>query len=124
MEMSRYPTVSKTTLRPVVGSAIRLSGQAFYNAERYALAAAHPSHWPEAVSQLASGELGTWLAEGKLDDQSLSLWNQVSKDASLEAELRLMLALLVLNTQLPLCYHGEVLTRVTFPSNAREASVG
>ncbi len=81
------------------GSAIRLGGQAFYNAERYALAAAQPSQWPEAVSQLASGELGTWLAETKLDDQSLSLWNQISKDSSLEAELRLMLALLV--TQRP-----------------------
>ncbi len=35
------------------GSAIRLGGQAFYNAERYALAAAQPSQWHEAVSQLA-----------------------------------------------------------------------
>jgi primosomal replication protein N'' len=103
------------------GTSIRLGGQAFYSAERYALGAAHSANWFEAVSQLASGELGTWLVEDKLDAQSLEIWNQISRDTSLEDELRLMLALLVLNAQLPLCYRGEVLSQITFSSSAQRS---
>lgn len=103
------------------GTAISLGEQTFYNAERYALAAAHPTNWPEAVTQLASGELGTWLAEEKLEVESLEQWVRISRDTSLEDDLRLMLALLVLNEQLPLCYRGEVLNQVTFASTAHRS---
>ncbi|QDS88793.1 Serine/threonine-protein kinase PrkC [Rosistilla ulvae] len=100
------------------GVAIRLGDEDYHSAARYALAAASPEHWQDAVVQLASGELGTWLAEGKLDDRARENWDTIVEDHSLGSDQQLMLALLVLNDQLPLCFDGEIVSPASFAATA------
>jgi len=103
------------------GPAISLGGQDYYNASRYALAAAQADQWDMASSQMASGELGTWLAEGRICESDFQQWTHIGKDHSLDEDQRLMLGLLVLNDQLPLCYRGDVVMPGSFASTARRS---
>ncbi|QDV68990.1 Serine/threonine-protein kinase PrkC [Rosistilla carotiformis] len=100
------------------GAAICLGDETYKSAARYALAAASPEHWQEAVAQLASGELGTWLAEGKLDDRARESWDAIVEDHALGNDQQLMLALLAMNDQLPLCFDGEIVSPSSFAATA------
>lgn len=101
------------------GPAIKLGGQDHHTAARYTLIAAHRDNWNEAVAQMTSGELGTWLAEGKIDDKLSQDLKLIFEDHSLDNDQRLMLGLLVLNEQLRLCYRGDWVTAQSFTSNAQ-----
>lgn len=104
-----------------VGAAISLGGRDYHDPTRYALTAAQGDHWDEASSQMVSGELGTWLAEEKIDDSAFQQWKRIGSDYSLTNDERLMLGLLLLNRQLPLCYRGDLVTAASFASTARRS---
>ena len=91
------------------GSIIRLSGQRYRSPDRYALAAAQADVWEEALAQLQQGELLTWLEQNNLSADTLAEVKRLVTDESLEQDERLMLVLLLLNRNLPLCLRGEVI---------------
>lgn len=91
------------------GSIIRLAGQRYRSPDRYALAAAQAEVWDEALAQLQQGELLTWLEQNNLPADSLAEVKRLAADESLEQDERLMLVLLLLNRNLPLCLRGEVI---------------
>lgn len=104
------------------GSELLLGGMRHRSAARYALAAAGQEHWDEALEHLASGRLFTWLEDGRLPAERLADARRLASDDVLDADQRLMLVLLLLNENLPLCLRGEVIARDTFPSTAARAS--
>jgi hypothetical protein len=91
------------------GSIIRLAGQRYRSPDRYALAAAQAEVWDEALAQLQQGELLTWLEQNNLPADSLAEVKRLAADESLDQDERLMLVLLLLNLNLPLCLRGEVI---------------
>ena len=91
------------------GSIIRLAGQRYRSPDRYALAAAQAEVWDEAQAQLQQGELLTWLEQNNLPADSLAEVKRLAADESLDQDERLMLVLLLLNRNLPLCLRGEVI---------------
>ena len=91
------------------GSIIRLAGQRYRSPDRYALAAAQAEVWDEALAQLQQGELLTWLEQNNLPADSLAEVKRLAADELLEHDERLMLVLLLLNRNLPLCLRGEVI---------------
>ena len=91
------------------GSIIRLAGQRYRSPDRYALAGAQAEVWDEALAQLQHGELLTWLEQNNLSADSLAEVKRLAADESLDQDERLMLVLLLLNRNLPLCLRGEVI---------------
>lgn len=100
------------------GSEIELGGASYSSPSQYALAAATTEQWPAAVVQLDSGQLGTWLADKQFGERELADWNAIQEDHTLSIDQQLMLGLLLMNPQLPLCYRGEIVSPLTFASTA------
>lgn len=78
--------------------------------ERFALAAAEADHWEQARGLLLRGELVTWLEEV---GQHPGLRTEIRLICSLgdvSEDIRLALALKVLNPSMPLVVRGEIIT--------------
>ena len=103
------------------GSVIRLSGARHRSPARYALAAAQAEAWDEALSQLQQGELLTWLEENGVPPATLAEVRRLGADETLEPDERLMLVLVLLNPNLPLCLRGEVIGAGTLTANPLRA---
>ncbi len=103
------------------GSIIRLAGQRHRSPDRYALAAAQADVWDEALAQLQQGELLTWLEQNNLPADSLAEVKRLAADESLDQDERLMLVLLLLNLNLPLCLRGEVIGAGNLAADPQQA---
>ena len=91
------------------GTPIRLGDLSFTSPARLALAAADPASWDEAITLLSSGALATWLQGRKRTSPEAAELRRIAADRTLDDDARLMLALLVLNPDLPLCYRGAII---------------
>ena len=105
------------------GSIIRLAGQRYRSPDRYALAAAQAEAWDEALAQLQQGELLTWLEQNNLPADTLAEVKRLAADESLDQDERLMLVLLLLNRNLPLCLRGEVIGAGNLAADPQRARV-
>jgi hypothetical protein len=103
------------------GSIIRLAGTRYSSPSRYALAAAQADSWDAALEHLKQGELLTWLEENGLPVATLAEISRLAADETLEPDERLMLVLVLLNPNLPLCLRGEVIGAGTLTSNPERA---
>ncbi len=103
------------------GSVIRLVGARHRSPARYALAAAQAEAWDEALEQLQQGEMLTWLEESSLPPATLAEVKRLAADETLEPDERLMLVLVLLNPNLPLCLRGEVIGAGTLTANPERA---
>ena len=95
--------------RKAEGPVLSLGGTDYDSPARLALKAAEEAHWDEALELLNSGALATWLAERRSPAadklRRLSGWGPELAD-----DFKLMLALKLLNCDLPLILRGEMVT--------------
>jgi hypothetical protein len=89
---------------------IRLGTRTFRQPSLFALAAAEAGNWQEASDHLARGVLSTWAQQVGVDERQLGGLRQVAQHDALEEDLRLMLALKILNPEMPLIHRGEIVT--------------
>ncbi|WP_447753274.1 AAA domain-containing protein [Sphingopyxis fribergensis] len=89
---------------------IGLGSARYGSAQRFALAAAQPADWDEALRLLHGGELLTWLEDAGHD---IAIRRQVRAYAELDGaseDIRLALALKTLNPAMPLVVRGQIVT--------------
>ena len=92
------------------GASITLAGKRYHQPARFALAAAEAIHWDEARDHLLRGVVVTWAQQASVPAKQLSGLRQVAQHDGLEDDFKLMLALKLLNTDMPLIQRGEIVT--------------
>ncbi|SEI19544.1 primosomal replication protein N'' [Pseudomonas asplenii] len=92
------------------GAAIALGNQRFRKPSVFALAAAQADNWAQALDHLLRGVIVTWAEHIGLELRLLAGLRQVAQHEGIEDDFRLMLALKLLNTEIPLIYRGEIVT--------------
>ena len=105
------------------GEAIALGGVRHHTPARYALAAAQEQNWGVALEQLTNGELLTWLEQKQWDAEPVAEIRRLANDGALLLDERLMVVLLLLNPNLPLCFKGDLVTPATLaatPERSRD----
>jgi primosomal replication protein N'' len=90
--------------------AIKLGTRSYRQPALFALAAAEPENWSEARDHLLRGVLMTWAQEVKLDAKVLAGIRRVAQQEVVPEDFRLMLALKLLNPEMPLIYQGDIVT--------------
>ncbi len=91
-------------------ASITLSGRPFRKATAFALAAAEADHWQEASDLLQRGVIATWAAEAKLGSVVEAGIRLIHHLTDVPDDLRLSLALKVLNPAIPLVSRGVIIT--------------
>ncbi|WP_237717358.1 protein kinase domain-containing protein [Cupriavidus basilensis] len=91
-------------------SAIELGGRRYRSPAQFALAAAEAGNWDQAGDHLRRGVIVTWAQDAALPAQRLSGLREVARNEGLEDDLRLMLALKLLNPDMPLILRGDIVT--------------
>jgi len=92
------------------GSSIRLGEKTYRQPAIYALSAAEAQNWSEARDQLVRGSIATWVQEIGIPQSSLAGIRHVAQFTSLDEDFRLMVALKILNPEIPLIHKGEIVT--------------
>ncbi|TPQ52869.1 histidine kinase, partial [Prosthecomicrobium hirschii] len=95
---------------PVAGPSITLAGRAYRKATAFALAAAEAARWDEASDLLQRGVIATWVAEAGLDASIGAAIRLIQHLTEVPDDLRLSLALKVLNPAIPLVSRGIIIT--------------
>jgi primosomal replication protein N'' len=102
------------------GPSISLGGKQYYSPSSYALAAAEAGAWAEARDQFIRGEVTTWVQSVQGAAQCLAALRRIAKDESLSDDWRLLLALKVLNPDMPPVMRGAIVTPKWLLENALE----
>ncbi len=92
------------------GAVITLAGRRFTSPSLFALTAAEAAHWPEALDLLLRGAVATWAEYARLPPTRLAGLREVGGHEGLADDARLMLALTLLNPDMPLIHRGEIVT--------------
>jgi hypothetical protein len=92
------------------GVAITLSGKPYHDVRAYALSAAKAEHWEEARGHLARGALVSWAQDTGADAALLAGLRRVAAIIDLEEDFRLLVALKVLNPDMPPIHQGAIVT--------------
>ncbi|WP_207949535.1 AAA domain-containing protein [Luteimonas aestuarii] len=92
------------------GATLALGTRRFHTPRLFALAAAEEQHWPQALDHLLRGALVTWAEQTGLPPKALAGLRQVARHETLEDDFRLMVALKLLNPDIPLIHRGRIVT--------------
>ncbi|MGP8541890.1 AAA domain-containing protein [Pseudomonas protegens] len=92
------------------GASVALGSRRFRRPGPFALAAAEVEHWPQALDHLLRGVIVTWAEQAGLPARQLAGLRQVAQHEGLDDDTRLMLALKLLNPEMPLIQRGEIVT--------------
>jgi len=92
------------------GAVITLGTRRFHTPNQFALVAAEEPHWAQALDHLLRGVIVTWAEQVGLAARSLAGLRQVARNEELEDDFRLMLALKLLNPDIPLIQRGQIVT--------------
>jgi primosomal replication protein N'' len=92
------------------GPSISLGGRPYFSGHAYALAAAEPQNWQQAVEHLTRGSLATWAQEAGFPPAMLAGLRRMTKQESLDDDLRLLVALKLLNPEMPPVHKGAIVT--------------
>jgi len=114
------PTASATEIDSTDGSSISLSAKRFYKPSVFALAAAEHEHWDEAKDHLNRGVLITWAEQAGLPMIAISGLRKVMQQDEIDDDCRLMIALKLLNPEIPLILRGDIVTPGWLLQNALE----
>lgn len=87
-----------------------MGGKSYGSATRFALAAAEAANWNEARDLLLKGGLTTWCQDAGLGVGLQKELTQLGQTVELSEDLRLALALKVLNPAMPMACRGEIIT--------------
>lgn len=98
---------------------IEFVGQQFSQPDAFAMVAGEQTHWDDAVQFLLRGELTSWLAkfdnsQGQLKQLQGFLDNakplEGAPQSEMNQDIKLTLALKILNPNMPFIYRGEIIT--------------
>lgn len=92
------------------GASLRLGERRFHRPASFALEAAQSEHWDEARDSLLRGVIVTWADQAGLAPSTVSALRQVVQHEGVEEDFRLMLALKILNPEMPLIHRGSIVT--------------
>jgi primosomal replication protein N'' len=95
---------------PSSGASISLAGRVYRTAASFALAAAEAANWDEARDNLLRGAVASWAHEADFDPILQSGLRQIGRALELSEDLRLSMALKILNAAMPLIVRGNILT--------------
>jgi primosomal replication protein N'' len=95
---------------PATGAGIVLGGRTYRRAASFALAAAEAANWDEARDALLRGAVAAWTQEAGLDPMLQAGLRQLGHAHELTDDLRLSIALKMLNPTMPLIVRGNILT--------------
>lgn len=109
-DMPEAPAATRITTETDNRRTIELGGQRHGGTARFALAAAEPDHWDEARSLLLRGDLATWMEDAGLEPAVRAKVRALAALTDASEDIRLALALKVLNPAMPLVVRGEIVT--------------
>lgn len=115
------PRLDVSEIDAVEGSSISLGNQRFFKPVIFALKAAEQEHWEEAKDHLNRGVLITWAEQAGLVATSLSALRRLLQEDAIDEDCRLMIALKLLNPELPLILRGNIVNPSWLLQNALEA---
>lgn len=92
------------------GPTITLGDNLFRTPQTYALAAAEASHWNESREQLVRGVLSTWAQDANFPPQMIAGLRRIARQESLNEDFRLLVALKVLNPEMPPILRGTIVS--------------
>ncbi|MCK1142982.1 AAA domain-containing protein [Providencia stuartii] len=96
--------------RDFVSHSLQFAGHQFKHPNELAMMAAEATHWDDAVAMLTRGEITSWLAKFADMGNVLSQLQRLVGHSELEDNLKLTLALRILNPNIPFVYQGEIIT--------------
>ncbi len=92
------------------GPILELKGRSYVCPNTYALAAAEAVNWEEAKDLFMRGVVATWLESRKIDPKIIAGVRVAASIDTLSIDLKHALALMWINSDLPLIYQGEIVT--------------
>lgn len=92
------------------GPAVSLGGRQYRSLTSYALAAAGAANWEEARDQLVRGVVTDWAQEKGAPAAQVAGLRRVAKDESVTDDWRLLVALKVLNPDMPPVLKGAIVS--------------
>jgi primosomal replication protein N'' len=92
------------------GASITLGNQRYRKPSVFALAAAQTDNWGQALDHLLRGVIVTWAEHIGLAPRLIAGLRQVTQHEGIDDDFRLMLALKLLNVEIPLIHRGEIVT--------------
>jgi primosomal replication protein N'' len=104
------PSRTPDSQNPPAGPSIELGGKQYYTPHSYALAAAESALWSEARDQLVRGVVTTWAQDANLPAPILAGLRRIAKQDSLDEDFRVLVALKVLNAEMPPIFRGDIVT--------------
>lgn len=109
-EAVQAPAGTAAVQEPPSGAAILLAGKTYRTAASFALAAAEAPNWDEARDVMLRGAVASWSQEAGFDPKLQSGLRQIGRALDLPEDLRLSIALKLLNPAMPLIVRGNILT--------------
>ena len=92
------------------GATITLGERRFHKPALFALSAAEEQHWAQALDHLLRGVIVTWAEQVGLPPKSIAGLRNAAQHVELEDDFRLLLALKILNPDMPLIHRGQIVT--------------
>ncbi|WP_183299733.1 AAA domain-containing protein [Cupriavidus alkaliphilus] len=92
------------------GVSIALGKHRYRKPTVFALAAAERENWAEALDHLQRGGLATWAENAGLSAKALAGIRHVTQLDGVDDDARLMIALKLLNPEIPLILRGDIVT--------------
>jgi primosomal replication protein N'' len=114
------PSAAATEIDSNEGSSIVLGAKRYHKPGIFALAAAEREHWDEAKDHLQRGVLTTWAEQAAIAPTTLAGLRQVMQHEDIDDDCRLMIALKLLNPEIPLILRGDIVTPGWLLQNALE----
>jgi primosomal replication protein N'' len=109
-EPVQAPIGPSAAQEPTTGASIPLAGKTYRTAASFALAAAQAANWDEGRDALLRGAVASWAQEAGFDPILQAGLRQVARAVELREDLRLSIALKLLNSAMPLIVRGNILT--------------
>lgn len=87
-----------------------LSGRKYRVPRQFALAAAEAGNWDQARDLLMRGAIATSAQDAEVAPRQLAALRQIAQSDGIDDDFKLMLALKVLNAEMPLIFRGDIVT--------------
>ncbi|WP_235837914.1 AAA domain-containing protein [Chitinasiproducens palmae] len=104
------PSAAASDADSTEGAELSLGGRSYHKPTVAALAAAERDNWDEARDHLLRGVLATWAEQAGVAPQALAGLRQAAQLDGVDDDVRLMVALKLLNPEIPLILRGEIVT--------------
>ena len=91
-------------------ASLELSGRKYRVPRQFALAAAEASNWDQARDLLMRGAIATSAQDAEVAPRQLAALRQIAQSDGIDDDFKLMLALKVLNGEMPLIFRGDIVT--------------